>query len=234
MITSRRVGKCRYIVALPRPARRAMSSSGASTPWSWKTSMAVATSRYTSWSRWVTLVVLAHVFLALAPADEHTRPHPMPSFCSSATRSSVKILVVRPVHGTAHRPDWSVWRRRHQAGPRAATHHDVDHLHLMAAAAAEQTCGPPSLRHRPCAGSPGRFSRASGRRQGAPDRAGLLPPAGGPPPRTRGQRSPDTSADERTDLPSPLPDDALPAAGRPGLDVRCPGAIWDKSSSAAA
>jgi predicted ester cyclase len=32
MISSRRLGKCRYIVALPIPARRAMSSSGASAP----------------------------------------------------------------------------------------------------------------------------------------------------------------------------------------------------------
>src|SRR5258708_7318676 len=44
MISSRRSGKCRYIVALPIPARRAMSSRGASAPRSRKTSLAAASS----------------------------------------------------------------------------------------------------------------------------------------------------------------------------------------------
>ncbi|GFH34027.1 hypothetical protein SCWH03_02320 [Streptomyces pacificus] len=29
--------------------------------------------RFTSWSRWVTLVMLAHAFLAVVGADEHAR-----------------------------------------------------------------------------------------------------------------------------------------------------------------
>lgn len=33
--------------------------------------------RFTSWSRWVTLAMLAHAFLAVVRADEHAR-HPAP------------------------------------------------------------------------------------------------------------------------------------------------------------
>ncbi|WP_443057585.1 IS701 family transposase [Streptomyces sp. IBSBF 2806] len=80
--------------------------------------------RWTSWHRWVTLATLAHAFLTVVRADEHAR-HPkldglIPLTCSEIQRLFIE-LVVRPVHGTAHRLDWSHWRRRHQA--RSQTSH---------------------------------------------------------------------------------------------------------------
>ncbi len=54
--------------------------------------------RYPSWSRWGTLAMLAHAFLAVVRADEHAR---------------------RP-GDLAHRLGWSDWRRRHQARSRTS------------------------------------------------------------------------------------------------------------------
>ncbi|MEV6162018.1 IS701 family transposase [Streptomyces sp. NPDC052052] len=80
--------------------------------------------RYLSWSRWVTLAMLAHAFLVAVRADEHARkPTPdglIPLTCNEIQHLFV-VLVVRPVHDTAHRPGWSAWRRRHQA--RSQTSH---------------------------------------------------------------------------------------------------------------
>ncbi|MEU7900476.1 IS701 family transposase [Nonomuraea sp. NPDC049152] len=74
--------------------------------------------RYTSWSRWVTLAMLAHAFLAVVRADEHARyPAPdglIPLTCNEIQRLFI-TLVVRPVREVAHRLAWSAWRRRHQA-----------------------------------------------------------------------------------------------------------------------
>ena len=79
--------------------------------------------RYPSWSRWVTLAMLAHAFLAVVRADEHTRrPAPddlIPLTCNEIQRLFI-TLVVRPVHDTAHRLGWSDWRRRHQARSQAS------------------------------------------------------------------------------------------------------------------
>jgi hypothetical protein len=78
--------------------------------------------RYASWSRWVTLAMLAHAFLAVVRADEHTRPAPdalIPLTCNEIQRLFI-TLVVRPVHDTAHRLGWSDWRRRHQARSQAS------------------------------------------------------------------------------------------------------------------
>ncbi|WAU86576.1 IS701 family transposase [Streptomyces sp. Qhu-G9] len=78
--------------------------------------------RYTSWSRWVTLAMLAHAFLAVVRADEHVR-HPTPDGLIPLTCNEIQrlftMLVVRPVHDVAHRLAWSAWRRRHQARARA-------------------------------------------------------------------------------------------------------------------
>ena len=79
--------------------------------------------RFASWSRWVTLAMLAHAFLAVVRADEHTR-HPgaadlIPLTCNEIQRLFT-TLGVRPVHDAAHRFGWSDWRRR-QA--RAQTSH---------------------------------------------------------------------------------------------------------------
>ncbi|MFZ4131141.1 IS701 family transposase [Streptomyces cellulosae] len=79
--------------------------------------------RYPSWARWVTLAILAHAFLTVVRADEHTRrPAPdglVPLSCNEIQRLFI-TLVVRPVHDAAHRLVWSDWRRRHQARSRAS------------------------------------------------------------------------------------------------------------------
>ncbi|UKY55120.1 IS701 family transposase [Streptomyces inhibens] len=78
--------------------------------------------RYTSWSRWVTLAMLTHAFLAVVRADEHARrPAPdglTPLTCNEIQRLFI-TLVVRPVREVAHRLAWSAWRRRHQARAQA-------------------------------------------------------------------------------------------------------------------
>ncbi|MFD6823563.1 transposase [Streptomyces sp. NPDC060085] len=78
---------------------------------------------WTSWHRWVTLAMLAHAFLTVVRADEHVLyPKPdglIPLTCNEIQRLFI-ALVVRPVHGTAHRLDWSHWRRRHQARSQAS------------------------------------------------------------------------------------------------------------------
>ncbi|WP_399129174.1 hypothetical protein [Actinacidiphila sp. ITFR-21] len=79
--------------------------------------------RYPSWSRWVTLAMPAHAFLAAVRADEHARqPAPdglIPLTCNEIQRLFI-TLVVQPVHDAAHRPGWSSRRRRHQARSQAA------------------------------------------------------------------------------------------------------------------
>ncbi|WP_406471508.1 IS701 family transposase [Streptomyces hirsutus] len=79
--------------------------------------------RFTSWSRWVTLAMLAHAFLAVVRADEHAR-HSAPDGLIPLTCNEIQrlftTLVVRPVHGAAHRLGWSDWRRRHQARAQAS------------------------------------------------------------------------------------------------------------------
>ncbi len=79
--------------------------------------------RYPSWSRWVTLAMLAHAFLAVVRADEHARrPGPadlVPLSCNEIQRLFI-TLVVQPLHDTAHRLGWSDWRRRHQERSRTS------------------------------------------------------------------------------------------------------------------
>ncbi|MEU8975942.1 IS701 family transposase [Streptomyces monashensis] len=73
--------------------------------------------RYRSWTRWVTLAMLAHAFLAVVRADEHARsPAPdglIPLSCNEIQRLFITI-VVQPRHDLAYRLGWSHWRRRHQ------------------------------------------------------------------------------------------------------------------------
>ncbi|MEV5079711.1 IS701 family transposase [Streptomyces sp. NPDC056159] len=80
--------------------------------------------RYPSWSRWVTLAMLAHAFLAVVRADEHAR-HPAPDALIPLTCNEIQrlfiTLVVQPVHHAIPRLGWSDWRRRHQA--RSQTSH---------------------------------------------------------------------------------------------------------------
>ncbi|MER6204895.1 hypothetical protein [Streptomyces sp. NPDC001642] len=79
--------------------------------------------QWTSWHRWVTLAMLAHAFLTVVRADEHAR-HPKPDGRIPLPRNEIQrlfiALVVRTVHGTAHRLDWSHWRRHHQAQSQAS------------------------------------------------------------------------------------------------------------------
>ncbi|MFJ1831951.1 IS701 family transposase, partial [Streptomyces sp. NPDC088178] len=79
--------------------------------------------RFPSWSRWVTLAMLAHAFLAVVRADEHAH-HPAPNGLIPLTCNEIQrlftTLVVRPVHDVAHRLRWSTWRRRHQARAQAS------------------------------------------------------------------------------------------------------------------
>ena len=80
--------------------------------------------RDSSWSRWGTLAMLAHAFLAVVRAIEHDRnPSPddlIPMSCNEIQRLFI-TLVVKPVQNVTHRLSWSVWRRRDQA--RARTSH---------------------------------------------------------------------------------------------------------------
>jgi SRSO17 transposase len=79
--------------------------------------------RFTSWTRWVTLAMLAHAFLAVVRADEHAR-HTTPDGLIPLTCNEIQrlftTLVVQPVHDVSHRLAWSAWRRRHQARAKAS------------------------------------------------------------------------------------------------------------------
>ncbi|MFB7136868.1 IS701 family transposase [Streptomyces sp. NPDC056237] len=79
--------------------------------------------RHASWSRWVTLAMLAHALLAVVRADEHSR-HPAPDTLIPLTCNEIQrlliALVVQPVHNAAHRLGWFNWRRRHQARSQAS------------------------------------------------------------------------------------------------------------------
>ncbi|MEU7039097.1 IS701 family transposase [Streptomyces sp. NPDC046237] len=79
--------------------------------------------RYPSWTRWVTLAMLAHAFLAVVRADEHARnPAPnwlVPLSCNEIQRLFI-TLVFQSLHDVAHRLGWSDWRRRHQQRSRTS------------------------------------------------------------------------------------------------------------------
>lgn len=79
--------------------------------------------RYASWSRWVTLAMLAHAFLAVVRADEHARS-PTPDGLIQLTCNEIQrlfsTLVVRPAPDIAQRLIWSDWRRCHQARSRTS------------------------------------------------------------------------------------------------------------------
>ncbi|UOB15627.1 IS701 family transposase [Streptomyces sp. HP-A2021] len=81
--------------------------------------------RFTSWSRRVTLAMLAHAFLAVVRADEHAC-HPAPDGLAPLTCNEIQRLFtafVRPLRDMAHRLRWSAWRRRHQARAQASHYH---------------------------------------------------------------------------------------------------------------
>ncbi len=74
--------------------------------------------RFTSWSRWVTVAMLAVI-----RADEHAC-HPAPNGLIPLTCNEIQrlftTLVVQPVRDAPHRLSWSAWRRRHQARAKAS------------------------------------------------------------------------------------------------------------------
>lgn len=88
--------------------------------------------RYASWSRRVTLAMLAHAFLAVVRADEHVR-HPAPDGLTPLTCNEIQhlfiTLVVQPVHTTAYRLCWSIRRRLHRPDPTQATTSDKPPRH---------------------------------------------------------------------------------------------------------
>ena len=73
--------------------------------------------RFTSWSRWVTLAMLAAAFLAVTAAAERQRD-PAPDGQIPLTRNEIASLftslIIQPPASTGHRLHWSTWRRRHQ------------------------------------------------------------------------------------------------------------------------
>ncbi|MGW1709187.1 hypothetical protein ACWCP8_27690 [Streptomyces sp. NPDC002206] len=79
--------------------------------------------RYPSWSRWVTLAMLAHAFLAVVRADEHTRrtgPGDLAALTCNEIQHLFLTIAVRPLNDLTHRIAWSDWRRRHQARSQAS------------------------------------------------------------------------------------------------------------------
>jgi len=79
---------------------------------------------WTSWHRWATLALLAHAFLTVTAAIEHTRA-PAPADQIPLTRNEISHLfaavLLRPLQTLNQRLHWSTWRRRHQH--RARTSH---------------------------------------------------------------------------------------------------------------
>jgi len=80
--------------------------------------------RYTSWTRWVTLAMLAHAFLAVlrTGADTGARSDAaemVPLSCNETQRLFLALVADR-VHHADHRLFWSAWRRRRQARARRA------------------------------------------------------------------------------------------------------------------
>jgi hypothetical protein len=70
--------------------------------------------------------MLAHAFLAVVRAGEHTR-HPtsidlIPLTCNEIARLFITLIAQR-IHNEAHWLRWSHWRRRHQARSQASHHH---------------------------------------------------------------------------------------------------------------
>ncbi|NGO11400.1 hypothetical protein G5C60_28310 [Streptomyces sp. HC44] len=81
--------------------------------------------RYPSWSRWVTLAMFAHAFLAAVPADEHTRraePDDLAPLSCNESQQLFLAITVRPRNDLAHRLGCTDRRRRHQARSETSHH----------------------------------------------------------------------------------------------------------------
>lgn len=81
--------------------------------------------RYPSWSRWVTLAMLAHAFLAVVRADERRRctgSDDLAPLTCNEIQHLLLTVTVRPLTDLSHRLGWSDWRRRHQTRAQASPH----------------------------------------------------------------------------------------------------------------
>lgn len=69
-----------------------------------------------SWYRWTTLVLLAHLFLAIATAHARARPTPdgLIPLTLNETRHLFAALVINPTQAIGQALGRSYWRRRHQ------------------------------------------------------------------------------------------------------------------------
>ena len=80
--------------------------------------------RWDSWHRWVTLVLLAHAFLAVTAAiergltDDVTSPNGLIPLTCKEIQRLFTALIAYLARDLAHRLGWSTWRRRHQARAR--------------------------------------------------------------------------------------------------------------------
>jgi SRSO17 transposase len=79
--------------------------------------------RWTSWHRWMTLVICAHAFLAALTATTRARSSTSDDLIP-LTLNEISHLIGRLTRTPAHRPGhilhWSRWRRRHQHRARHA------------------------------------------------------------------------------------------------------------------
>jgi len=77
---------------------------------------------WTSWHRWVTLVLFAHAFLVVTTAAQRRIDHPSDTLIPLTVNEFRRLfiaLLLRPLHAVADILAWSTWRRRHQARARA-------------------------------------------------------------------------------------------------------------------
>jgi SRSO17 transposase len=71
---------------------------------------------WTSWYRWTTLVMLAHLFLAITTVTaraHHTPPGLIP-LALNEIKHLLTMLLIRPARSIQHVLRWSQWRRQHQ------------------------------------------------------------------------------------------------------------------------
>jgi hypothetical protein len=87
--------------------------------------------RWTSWHRWVTLAMLAQVFLIVATAAQRRASRTTTTLIALTVNEFRRLfdaLLLRPLHAVADVLAWSHWRRKHQARARAC-HHRKHHQH---------------------------------------------------------------------------------------------------------
>ena len=84
---------------------------------------------WTSWHRWVTLVLFAHAFLVVTTAAQRRidrAPETLITLTVNEFRRLFVALLLRPLHAVADILAWSTWRRKHQARARACHYRKQD------------------------------------------------------------------------------------------------------------